>query len=372
METHGLDAGEIAILAIALLVAAVASFVALRMPMSARKSPSGTNDTEALGRLRNQLRAANASIAELKTIIDLQQSALETIVATLESTRRAADDHASDLKAGIETIAGALDAAQAEATARDKSTAKRIDEIGNIAAEVRENANNTILTVHSLRKTVDGIEQHIAGIPELRGDIDRLRQSVAATEATPQPQTETPAKPQRQQRKTSTNGRRRGARGRKAAEEKAPAGKEAGATAEAQPTGEPETDDAGTPTSGRTTTITAPTGEPPATDTPDPRSTTPATAGDAGSAPDGQEPEGGAPSDPATGANAKPGPETPTAVGTKAPDASRTAPAYTGGPPDTAGNSAAGDAPARSGNAEEVPHTAADAPDTAKQTEAAQ
>ena len=238
METYGIDTGTIAVAAIAFLVACIG--ITPRNWMRGPKRPEIKG--EVLVQIRNELCDANASLQQLKSTVQHHQSALEKTATTLVSMRRSADDHASDVKSGVEGISDAVDAARTEAAARHEAMTKRIQTLGNTATDARENATNAYMTANGLRKQINLVADQIAGIPELRGAIERLQQSVAAiAEAMPKARS-TPRSTSKADRPRAGNGRRRGNRRvDKAAAERTPR------NAEAQPDRNGDTGDAGPP-----------------------------------------------------------------------------------------------------------------------------
>lgn len=192
METYGPDAGNIIIIGVACLMAGMAAWSTLRTPIASLarrlRASHPQNERTPLPDLHGQLQATNASIAELKTISQRQQAKVEAIGIEVQAIRRTVDDHATDLKTGIEKLAGATDAARAEATEHNQATTATLSEIARIAGDTVEFGNNTFLAVNGLRNRIDEIKGHVAGIPDMRGEINRLQQSVAAAaQSTAQP-----------------------------------------------------------------------------------------------------------------------------------------------------------------------------------------
>ena len=177
METYGFDTGQIAIIAIAILVGCLALSSWIRRPKGQ------TGETEVLVQIRNELRDANASLRQLKDAAQHQQSTLEQTTATLEAMRGNANDHASDVKSAIETVSGAMDAARAEGTARHETTSEAIETVRTTAAEAQEKANDAYLAANGLRRKIDEINEQVGGIPQLRNGMDRLQQGVNAIAA---------------------------------------------------------------------------------------------------------------------------------------------------------------------------------------------
>jgi chromosome segregation ATPase len=230
-----MDAGQIAV---AVAVAVLLACIALR---SSRQDVQNAKNIEGevLTQIRNELRDANASLRHVKDAVQHQQAALEKTAATLESMRRNADDHASDIRSGIEGVSAAIDTARTETAARDNSMSERIDAVRNAAAAAQEHAANADLTTAGLRKQIDVVAEQSAGFPELRIGIERVQQNVTAiAEAMPKPRAGATPAANSDRQSPRDKRRRQNKRTRKAAAEQAPP------NAEAQPS-EPAA--AGTP-----------------------------------------------------------------------------------------------------------------------------
>ena len=251
METYGFDAGPISLAAIAFLMACIALRSWMRRPKD-----EGIQG-ELLIQIRDELRNANASLGHMKEIVREHQAALEKTATTLESMRRSADDHASDVKSAIERISGAIDAGRAEATTRHNSMTERVDAANNTAADAREHATNAEMAANGLRKQIDVVADEITVIGELHVGIDGLQESVTAlAQAMPTPRADTPPKPKAKRQRTSTKGRaKRG--GKKDAADKTPP------SAASPPSDEAATGDADAPVDASPQTDAAPREEPP-------------------------------------------------------------------------------------------------------------
>lgn len=179
METYGLD--NVALIALGALLFLAFCIALGRSKRATPKEPS--IEAELLVQIRNELSENNASLDRLKSAVQHQQATLEKTATTLESMRRSADDHASDLKGSIEKVSGATDAARAEATTRHETMSEAIDTVRTTAADAQEKANDAYLAANGSRRKIDEINGHVAGIPQLRGGMDRLQQGVAAIAA---------------------------------------------------------------------------------------------------------------------------------------------------------------------------------------------
>ena len=243
METNTLDGGQIAILAIAALMAGMA----LRTWLGGAKSQT-TPEPELLVQIRNELREANGSLTRLKSTVAQQQVALDATKQDIAAMRRSAEDHAGDMKSAIENVSAAIDAGRAETNARHEAMSNRLDEIGAATADAKDNTAAILESVGGLRGRMDTISDQARAIPPLADRIDHLQHNVASiAEATNKPKPTTPARA----RKTATNSRRgKGKRAGRTAEAPAAAVTEAPAGAATPPQVEPQptkTTDAGKP-----------------------------------------------------------------------------------------------------------------------------
>ena len=320
METYGFDAGPISLAAIAFLMACIALRNWMRRPKN-----EGIQG-ELLIQIRDELRNANASLGHMKEIVREHQAALEKTATTLESMRRNADDHASDVKTAIERISGAIDAGRAEATMRHNSMTERIDAANNTAADAREHATNAEMAANGLRKQIDVVADEITAIGELRVGINGLQESVTALAQTmPPPKVDTRPRPKTTRQRASTRGRGRRGGKKDAAEETPP-------NAASPPSDEAATGDAGPPADASSQTDAAPREKPPPA----------ATAPDAGSSEPGKPDDDTAATNNASGdrrleaatgtgetdadaVNANPGAAPPTEKRTETPDERATA-----------------------------------------------
>ena len=179
MESYGLDNAPLIALGAFLFLA-----LCMALGRSRRATAKQPNiEAELLTQIRDGLAENNASLGQLKDAVQHQQAAFERIATTLESMRQSADDHASDLKGGIERVSGAIDAGRAEATTRHETMNEAIDAVRRTATDAQENAHNANLTVNGLRRKIHEIDGHVGGIPELRRGIEQVQQDVAAITA---------------------------------------------------------------------------------------------------------------------------------------------------------------------------------------------
>ena len=294
MESSTFDTGAIVILAAIFLIGCLA----IRSWIRNRKPQQSVPE------------AGDASLAQLTTIVQQQQAAIDKNAQTLEGVRRSLDDQA----AAVESISGAVDTARSEAATRDEAMRELIGNVHGVAAAASENAENALLTAGGLRRKLDEVGTQAENIPPLRNEIQQLQQNVTAiAEAMPRPDAEQPAR----ERKTSTNARKTA---RKTAGRQTRRGKETPA-GEATPTaaGPPETDAPASAGGGRDSE-TPPEKPPTATAAPDPGATRP---------------------------NGKPAPAAPPAAGTTTADADKAADESADGSaeaPETGGDDA-GEAP---------------------------
>ena len=152
MEASTFDTGTIVILAAVLLVGcmAIRSWIGSQKPQSV---PQG----DKLVPMRDELRNANASLAQLTTIVQQQQAAIDKNTQTLEGVRRSLEDQAGAGKSAIESVSGAVDTARGEAAARDEAMRKLIGDVHGVAAAASENAENALLTAGGLRRKLDEV-----------------------------------------------------------------------------------------------------------------------------------------------------------------------------------------------------------------------
>lgn len=314
METGTFDTATIVILAAVLLVGCMA----IRSWFGSQK-PQSIPDAEKLTGV--ELRKANASLAQLTTIVQHQQATIDRNAQTLEGMRRSLEDQAGAGKSAIESVSGAVDAARSEAGARDEAMRRLIGDVHGVAVAASENAENALLTAGGLRSKIDEVGDQVSNIPLLRGNIERLEQSVTAmAEAMPKPASEQPPAPAREeqpkparQRRTATSGRHDKRSTRKTAGTRGRAGRgtpaEEATPAAAEP---PKTDAAASAGADPQTGATPPEQPPAATGAPDPEPKATTT-------PNG---ETGTSSQQATArANGKPAPASPPAAETTTADA---------------------------------------------------
>ena len=160
METGTFDTGTIVILATVLLVGCMA----IRSWIGSQK-PQRVPEAEKLVLLGDELRNANASLAQLTTILQQQQAAIDRNAQTLEGMRRSLEDQAGAGKSALESVSGAVDTARSEAATRDETMRKLIGDVHGVAAAASENVENALLTAGGLRRKLDEVGAQAENIP---------------------------------------------------------------------------------------------------------------------------------------------------------------------------------------------------------------